>query len=89
MCEREANKNTQYTWKWIVKWVEPHGRQEMNFKFPKDTHNADIKIIYKDQILWVNANVIFREYKRHIQLLKKCTQKYYKEVYQSNDKDCH
>lgn len=42
----------------------------MNFKFPKGTHNAgyneDIKIIYEDQILWGNANVIFREYKRQI-----------------------
>lgn len=30
------------------------------------THNADIKIIYEDQILWGNANVMFREYKRHV-----------------------
>lgn len=40
------------------------------------THNADIKIIYEDQILWGNANVAFRKYKRHIsliQLFKICT----------------
>lgn len=30
-----------------------------------ETHNADIKMIYEDQILCGNANVIFREYKRH------------------------
>lgn len=30
-----------------------------------ETHNADIKIIYEDQILCRNANVIFREYKMH------------------------
>lgn len=35
------------------------------YKLPKDTHYADVKIIY-DQILQKYANAIFRDYKRHM-----------------------
>lgn len=31
-----------------------------------ETYKADVKIIYQDQILWGNANVTFREYKRYV-----------------------
>lgn len=60
------------------------------FKLPQDTHNADIKIIYENQILLGNANVIFIEYKRHILLwsnfLKNAHKKDWKEVHQSANK---
>ena len=36
------------------------------YKLPKDTYNANIKIIYEDQILWINVNVVFRGYKMHV-----------------------
>ena len=36
------------------------------YKLPRDTHNTDVKTVYEDQILRGNANVTFREHKRHI-----------------------
>lgn len=36
------------------------GRQERNFKLPKEIYNAVIKIIYEECILQENANIIFR-----------------------------
>lgn len=60
------------------------------FKLPQDTHNADIKIIYENQKLLGNANVIFIEYKRHILLwsnfLKNAHKKDWKEVHRSANK---